>query len=93
MYYMVRPTPRAANMLGDSDPPTFSTLELVGDQLTLGWQTSPGRTYRVEYTDDLANGNWQPLGPDMPATGASLSITVNVSTPEHRFFRIGLLQP
>jgi hypothetical protein len=93
IYYMERPTPRAGNVLGDSDPPTFSTLELVGNQLTLGWQTSPGRTYRVEYTDDLASGNWQPLGPDIPATGASLSITVNVSTPEHRFFRIGLLQP
>jgi len=92
VYYMTTPTPRAANVLGDSQPPTFTQLDLVGNQLTLGWQTTPGSTYRVEYTDDLANPNWQPLGPDIPAAGASLSITVNVTTPAQRFFRIGLVQ-
>ena len=89
---MTTPTPRAANVLGDSQPPTFTQLDLVGNQLTLGWQTTPGSTYRVEYTDDLTDPNWQPLGPDIPAAGSSLSITVNVTTPAQRFFRIGLVQ-
>lgn len=88
IYYMTTPTPRAENTLGQSDPPEFTTFERTGDQLTIGWGTIPGRTYRVEYTDDLAAPNWQALGPDMPATGATLSITISVTTPAQRFFRI-----
>jgi hypothetical protein len=89
---MTTPTPRGPNTLGGgSTPPTFNQLERVGDELTLGWSTTPGNTYRVESTDDLATGSWQPFGNDILAIGSSLSITVNVTTPAQRFFRIRLM--
>ena len=92
IYYMTTPTPRTANLLAQTTAPTFDVLDLVGNQLTLGWGTTPGHTYRVEFTDDLEPANWQPLGPDMPATGSSLSVTVSVTSPAQRFFRIVVVQ-
>jgi hypothetical protein len=69
-------------------PPGFNAVNRAGDQLTLGWQTIQGRTYRVEYVDDLAVANWQPLGGNMFASGSSLSVTVSLTAPAQRFFRI-----
>ena len=92
IYFMTAPTPGTPNILAGSTPPTFSQLERVGDQLTLGWSSIAGRTYRVEFTDDLATGNWQPFGNDITATGSALAINVNTTTPRQRFFRIILVQ-
>ncbi|HKQ40028.1 MAG TPA: lamin tail domain-containing protein [Verrucomicrobiae bacterium] len=92
IHYMTAPTPRAANIVTGSTPPTFNQLHREGDQLTLGWGATAGRTYRVEFTDDLSAGNWQPFGNDILATGTSLSITVTTTSPSQRFFRIILVQ-
>ena len=92
IYFMTTPTPRVANVLSQAASPTFNVLELVGSQFTLGWGTTPGHTYRVEFTDNLAPPNWQPLSGNMVATGSSLSVTVNVTAPSQRFFRIGVVQ-
>jgi hypothetical protein len=73
-------------------PPSFNAVSRVGNQLTLGWPTISGRMYRVEATDDLGSGNWQQVSGNMLATGASLSIIVDVSTPPHRFFRLQVVQ-
>jgi len=73
-------------------PPSLSVVSRSGDQLTLGWTTIPARTYRVEYTDELDPANWQPLGSDMPASSGGLSISVSVSAPPQRFFRIVVVQ-
>jgi hypothetical protein len=73
-------------------PPSFNVVSRSGDQLTLGWTTIPGRTYRVEYAGDLGAANWQPLGSDMPAIGSGLSISVSVSASPQRFFRIVVVQ-
>jgi hypothetical protein len=73
-------------------PPRFSVVSRAGNQLTLGWQTIPGRTYRVEYKDDLGSANWQPLGGDMLAAGSSLSINVDLTAPPYRFFRVVVIQ-
>jgi len=73
-------------------PPSFNTINRAGDQLTLGWQTIQGRSYRVEYSDNLSSGNWQPLGPDTFASGNSLSVTVSLTMPAQRFFRIVAVQ-
>jgi len=92
IHYMTTPTPRGPNTIGGSStPPSFNELQRVGDQLTIGWSTNPGNTYRVEFTDELGSGNWQPFGDDIVATGPSLSITVGVTIPPQRFFRIRII--
>ncbi len=92
LYYMATPTPRAPNVVTGSTEPAFNVVQHNGDQLTLGWSTTPGRVYRVEFTDDLASQNWQLLGSEVIATGPSLSVTVSTTTPSQRFFRVSLVQ-
>src|SRR5207249_4948048 len=97
---MVRVTDNGTPPLSDLEtihlivlgPPTFTLVSRAGDQLKLGWPAIPGRTYRVEYADNLGPANWRPLGSDMPATGDNLSVTVSLSAPLHRFFRIEAVQ-
>ncbi len=47
-----------------------------------------GKTYRVEYKDDLNQPNWQPLGADRLATGTSLVITDNTGANPQRLYRV-----
>jgi hypothetical protein len=91
----IRVTDNGAPSLSDAeaiqlivlDPPSFHSTRL-GNQLTLGWGTIPGRTYRVEFTDDLEFGVWQSMGGNTVAGGSSLSLTVTLTSPAQRFFRI-----
>jgi hypothetical protein len=73
-------------------PPSFGTATLSGNQLGLVWGTASGRTYRIEYTDVLGSGNWQPLGNDIPGTGNNVTVNVTVTDSLHRFFRIAVVQ-
>jgi hypothetical protein len=73
-------------LLGLPPPPTLS---ITGNQISLGFQTVPGKTYRVEYKDDLGATQWQRLNnQDYPA-GAASSLTVSdlLNQPQ-RFYRI-----
>jgi hypothetical protein len=68
-------------------PPGFTSARRNGSNLELTWQTRPGKSYRVEYTDGLAPPAWQALGNDLLASGGTLSITNGMFAPQ-RFFRI-----
>ena len=92
VYFMPTPTPRLANLIpGVAPRPGFNQITRSGNQLTFGWSTVAGRTYRVEYADDLKAGPWIPLGPDTVAGGESLSLSLQTTTPAQRFFRVVLL--
>jgi hypothetical protein len=71
-------------------PPGFTAAHRNGNALELTWATHPGKTYRVESTDNLAPPDWQPLGSDLPAVGETLSITNTIGGPQ-RFYRIRLV--
>ncbi len=55
---------------------------------TLVWKVYPGRTYRCEFKDRIADPDWTPLGPDKTATTSSLTTTNHVSTSLQRFFHL-----
>ena len=74
------------------DPPRFNSVSRSGDLLTLGWSAIPGRTYRIEATDDLSAGNWQPLGEDISVGEPSPSIQVDINSSPQRFFRMMVVQ-
>jgi hypothetical protein len=73
-------------LIGVPPPPT---LTINGNQVTIGFQTIPGKTYRVEYKDDLNVTQWLRLNnQDYLAAGASLTVQDNLSGHSQRFYRI-----
>jgi N-acetylmuramoyl-L-alanine amidase/Immunoglobulin I-set domain/Ig-like domain from next to BRCA1 gene/Immunoglobulin domain len=71
-------------------PPITVSLGVSNQDLTIGWNSISGQTYRVEYKDDWSATTWSNLAPDVPATGPSASITDTI-TFSQRFYRVRLL--
>jgi hypothetical protein len=55
-------------------------------QISLSFTTCPGKSHTVEFTDSLANPNWQPLSGGAPNSG---TITDSAARPA-RFYRVRL---
>jgi len=93
MYFMTDWTPDASNRLGAPPQPQMGTFSLDSAG-TFSFQSSaiPGRTYRVEYRDDLNAASWLQLGDIRTASGPSLTIEDNTMGRARRFYRIVLLQ-
>lgn len=83
-----------AEILAGTDPLADDTnrprarVRLTVDGVVIGWNATPGRTYRVEFTATLAHG-WQTLGQPVIAQ----SETVEVADPAAvlralRFYRV-----
>jgi uncharacterized repeat protein (TIGR01451 family) len=68
--------------------PELQPLLVAGGQVSLTWGTTPGLVYRVQYKDALDQPDWTTLGPDLPATGATLNATDPAPGPLARFYRI-----
>ena len=79
-------TPRAANTL--SAPLRIVEIFFNATLVRLTWSAIPGRTYRVEYKDDLSAPAWSLLGNPIEAVGSSASANDTVSLVGHRFYRI-----
>ncbi|HUS34207.1 MAG TPA: lamin tail domain-containing protein [Verrucomicrobiae bacterium] len=77
-------TPRAANIAPVGT--RFTRIDWDGAQLVVGWRTTVGHTYRLEFKADLNDAIWTAAGADVKATGATT--TVNVNAPSNRFFRV-----
>ena len=45
----------------------------IGPEVVLGWESTPGKTYRVDYADSLEQPNWQPASDPMSAFGTTMS--------------------
>jgi hypothetical protein len=69
-------------------PPRFSSITAAPGATTLTWQTFPGKSYRVEYKNDLNHSGWSILESDLAATGLSLSVTASTTNAPRRFYRI-----
>ncbi len=63
-----------------------------GGQVTLRWQTTPGKHYRVEFRPSLGSTLWTPLGQDLAASTTSLTAADQIVMGS-RFYRILLLDP
>jgi hypothetical protein len=72
-------------------PPINVALGVSNQDLTIGWNSVSGLTYRVEYKDDWSATTWSNLGPDVPAGGPALSVT-DPMTFGQRFYRVRRLQ-
>jgi hypothetical protein len=59
----------------------------VGNNFILSFQTDPGKTYTVQYTDTLAPPNWQNL-PNVTGNGAVESVTNTAPGILQRYYRL-----
>lgn len=67
--------------------PTFFAPAKTGDDFIVSFQTSPGNTYTVQYTDSLAPQNWQSL-PSVAGNGAVETVTNHAPGVAQRFYRL-----
>ena len=67
--------------------PTFFAPTKTGNNFIVSFQTNPGNTYTVQYTDTLAPQNWQSL-PSVAGNGAVESVTNSAPGIAQRFYRL-----
>jgi hypothetical protein len=93
LYFMDFPTPRARNVIPDQPPPPEITgITINGATVSFSFGTTPGRTYRVDYKNDLNEAEWTPLGGSQVAVTTSITVTDNLSASPQRFYRAVLVQ-
>ena len=56
--------------------------------VTIVFDTIVGRSYRVDYKNNLTDATWLPLTPNVVATGVTLSVPDNIGAQPQRFYRI-----
>lgn len=92
-YSMTNWTPRAPNVLGLPPSPLISNMTIeAGDTLSFSFPTLRGRTYQIQYKDDLSAANWSVLGPNYIGNGSQALVADDLSSSPQRFYRIILLQ-
>ena len=86
-------SPRGSN--GGVQPPQMPQITRVtftgGDVVQLTVSTVAGRSYQVEFKDDLSASIWVPLGGQRLANGPSLIVTDTTLSGPQRFYRVVLL--
>jgi hypothetical protein len=71
--------------------PVIVSVNMVGDKVTVIWSAIAGKTYRVQYKDDLEAVAWTDLSPDVTASGQAASVTDSISSSAQRFYRVMVL--
>ena len=73
-----------------SVPPTGSVTLLGNTVARVSFSVIAGRTYQLEYRNDLLTGNWLPLGLPQLASSTVL-ITNDTLGPTQRFYRLSVV--
>ena len=87
--------PDAAELLAGTNPldpaSTFHihSLQPAADGMHLQFPTVPGKTYRVEYSEDLTQNRWQILLDHIPGTGTLRTVIDPLGTTLPKcFYRV-----
>ena len=54
------------------------------------WSAAPGRSYQVEFKDNLSDSNWNCFPDFITASSTTASFLDNSSSADHRFYRVRL---
>jgi len=79
-----------ARLFGDAPLINPGSTSASSNSINLQWAAIPGRTYRVQYKEDLAALDWSNLPPDVVAISNTAS-TSYALTNANRFYRVSLL--
>ena len=95
LYFMPVPTPRAPNVIPNQPPAEIrivaASLAPNGD-LLITWSAEAGKTYRLQFKDDLNAPGWTDLT-DILAAGPQASHSIPRGAAPQRFYRIQLRTP
>ena len=69
-------------------PPLAGINNDGGGNVSISFDTIVGRSYRVEYKNNLDAATWLPLTPNVVATDVTLTIHDTIGALPHRFYRI-----
>ncbi len=75
---------------GTISPPLFQSVTQTHDTLTFIWSDVAGHMYQVQFTTNLNQTVWSPLGPPILAGSGTLSASDTITNAQ-RFYRIVLL--
>jgi hypothetical protein len=89
-YFMLTPTPRAANVIpGTVLPPQITGLTLLsGGVVQFSFGTTAGHSYQVFYKDDLNDSEWLPLASPQAGNGTTFTVTDNIGASAQRFYNV-----
>ena len=92
--------PDAQELLAGTDPHDpasvlrLSQLGKTATGMQMQFPTLTGKTYRIEYTDDLTTNQWHPLTDPIPGDGKPVIVEDPAATTRlQRFYRLKLVQP
>lgn len=94
LFFMPTPTPRGANRI-PSQPAEIRIVSASiapNGNLVIAWSAEAGRTYRVEFKDDLNAPGWTSLG-EVTSVGNEASLTIVRDGGPRRFYRVQLREP
>ena len=85
---------RVGTTWADVTPPFLAILSIhrtPPSDVELTWSAVIGRTYRVQYKNDLTDPDWTDLSPDVTASGNTAALTDISAAGSQRFYRVELL--
>jgi hypothetical protein len=68
--------------------PMFQAVTQTNDALMLTWSTVAGQVYQIQYTTNLAQGNWNDLGYPLVATNGVVTVSDAIGPDARRFYRV-----
>jgi hypothetical protein len=80
----------ASEQSGGGSSPNL-TVQNSANGLVMSWPTLLGQSYEIEYKDDLNLPAWSVLGNTILGTGATITVTNDVTQSVQRFYRLRLL--
>lgn len=93
LFAMPTPTPRALNVVSSVTVRVLSITYDAGSGVTLIWSAQAGRSYRIEYKNELSDPEWIPLPGDVLADGdTAIKLDGTIASTHQRFYQVVLLQ-
>jgi hypothetical protein len=88
------PTWTFATAINPSVPPQVTGVLMGANQVTIGFASYLGQTYRIARSDSLNPAAWTPVADGVVGTGSTIQISdTSVPLPAQRFYRLVLLSP
>jgi hypothetical protein len=75
-----------------TQPPKLKSIAQAGDgAVRLSWEAIPGKTYRVQFKNNLGDLAWIPLGQSFIASEATIVVDDELGVAPQRFYRLLIL--
>jgi hypothetical protein len=79
-------------VMGSVLPFPIISFGVTNGVTSVTWNSVSGHTYRLQYRDSLASGNWNDVVPDVPASGTTTTATQATGGANQRFYRVLFVQ-